>query len=30
MITPQQIFDATNGGLDIIKYYLYKAFKKLI
>jgi len=28
MITPQQIFDATNGGLDIIKYYYPTADEK--
>ncbi|MDR1153469.1 MAG: hypothetical protein LBL04_02060, partial [Bacteroidales bacterium] len=28
MITPRQIFDATNGGLDIIKYYYPEADEK--
>ena len=28
MITPQQIFDATNGGLDIIKFYYPDADEK--
>ena len=28
MITPQQIFDATNGGLDIIRYYYPNADEK--
>jgi hypothetical protein len=28
MITPKQIYDATNGGLDIIKYYYPQAVEK--
>jgi len=28
MITPQQIFDATNGGLDVIRYYYPAADEK--
>jgi hypothetical protein len=28
MITPQQIYDATSGGLDIIKYYYPSAVEK--